>query len=203
MRVTLINGSPKSDNSASGVIINELVRLLRTQVDVNTIKAMNYIGHYDDIIRDTLVLVFPLYCDGVPSHLLRFMEQMYSHCQSCADKPAVYAVINAGFFEGIQCKPAMDIVKNWANRTGLVWSGGVGIGGGGMIADVQKVPFGKGPKKSIGKALDELARHIAEGNSMPAKYVNHNFPRFLYRWLAHHGWKSQAKKNGTTLGKAY
>ena len=39
--------------------------------------------------------------------------------------------MNCGFYEGIQAEFALDILRNWSLKTGLIWSGGIGIGGGG------------------------------------------------------------------------
>ena len=75
----------------------------------------------------------PLYVDGVPSHVLRFMEEMETFCRENGLKFRVYCIANNGFIEGKQNEPLMQVFEHFCTRAGLVWGGGVGIGGGVML----------------------------------------------------------------------
>lgn len=82
MKITLINGSPKVKDSASGLILNELKIFLNNSEDEAerniSISEYNFRKNKLDsavieevVTSDILVFIFPLYVDGVPSHLLR------------------------------------------------------------------------------------------------------------------------------------
>ncbi len=93
-------------------------------------------------LRDAQAVVFglPLYVDGVPSHVLRFMEEMETFCRENGLKLSVYCVANNGFIEGKQNEPLMRVFENFCVRARLVWGGGVGIGGGVML-NVTRILF--------------------------------------------------------------
>jgi len=86
------------------------------------------------------VLGLPLYVDGVPSHVLRFMGEMETFCRENGLKFSVYCVANNGFIEGKQNEPLMQVFGHFCTRAGLVWGGGVGIGGGVML-NVTRILF--------------------------------------------------------------
>ncbi len=89
---------------------------------------------------DAVVFCLPLYVDGVPSHVLRFMEEMEERCVRGGLHPRVYCVANNGFIEGRQNEPLMRVFENFCARAGLFWGGGVGIGGGVML-NVSRILF--------------------------------------------------------------
>ena len=93
-------------------------------------------------LRDADAVVFglPLYVDGVPSHVLRFLEKMEAFCRENGLKLSVYCVANNGFIEGKQNEPLMRTFENFCGRAGLEWGGGVGIGGGVML-NVTRILF--------------------------------------------------------------
>ncbi|HAW69762.1 MAG TPA: hypothetical protein DHD79_09105, partial [Firmicutes bacterium] len=79
---------------------------------------------------DTLVFAFPLYVDGIPSHLLSCLSQMEGYLKPLASKEMrVYAIVNCGFYEGRQNQHALDMMQNWCAKTRLIWGHGLGIGG--------------------------------------------------------------------------
>lgn len=75
MRTTFINGSPKTKNSASAYLLQELKSLLEQDgiivTDYNFNKpslSKEEMAQLKDY--DIFVFSFPLYVDGIPSHLL-------------------------------------------------------------------------------------------------------------------------------------
>jgi hypothetical protein len=86
------------------------------------------------------VFCLPLYVDGVPSHVLRFLEEMEPFCRENGLKINVYCVANNGFIEGKQNEPLMQVFEHFCTRAGLLWGGGVGIGGGVML-NVTRILF--------------------------------------------------------------
>lgn len=142
MKAVLINCSPKKRFCASAYFLF-LQRLLVRGEKVNE-KLRTPADHTRILeqLRDAQAVVFglPLYVDGVPSHVLRFMEEMEVFCRENGLKLNVYCVANNGFIEGKQNEPLMQVFEHFCTRSGLVWGGGVGIGGGVML-NVTRILF--------------------------------------------------------------
>ncbi len=213
MKTALINGSPRVKGSASGILLEDLKAYLQET------EAVDYGFHtaaaakeMTEVLNqaDALVFVFPLYVDGIPGHLLSCLGDL--EAASCKNSRIhVYGIVNCGFYEGIQAEPALQVLKNWCAKAGYVWGGGVGIGGGGGLAQMPKTKSGHGPREPIEKALKALAEAICAGHvqkdqqgqdyrkTVENQYVSVAFPRFLYKLAAQMGWRQMMKANG---GKA-
>ncbi|WP_411677990.1 hypothetical protein [Caproicibacter sp.] len=198
MKIALINASPKLKDSASGVILEELKGLLAEH-------AVTEYGFHTPALpenteelanQDALVFAFPLYVDGIPSHLLNCMAGLEESFRKRENPPTVYAVANCGFYEGIQNRHALRIMRNWCEKSGLVWGRGVGLGGGGMLPGIAGVPPGKGPKKNFSAALRQLAESIHALSGGEDLFTSPNYPRIAYKTAAEIGWRQQAKANG-------
>ncbi|MCR4963102.1 MAG: hypothetical protein K6B40_04400 [Firmicutes bacterium] len=135
MKTVFINCSPKKRFCASAYFLclqrlfvrgEKVDETLRTPADHDRILAQ---------LQDAQAVVFalPLYVDGVPSHVLRFLEKMESCCKEKGLRLSVYCIANNGFIEGKQNEPLMQVFENFCARAGLSWGGGVGIGGGVML----------------------------------------------------------------------
>lgn len=142
MKTVFINGSPKKKFSASAYFLGvqkcfvkgeKVKEVLRTKKDhnriLNTLKA-----------ADAVVFCLPLYVDGVPSHVLSFMKEMESFCIEQHLKLKVYVIANNGYIEGVQSEALLQIFRNFCTKTGLIWGGGIGIGGGVML-NVMRIVF--------------------------------------------------------------
>lgn len=199
MRIALVNGSPKRKNSASAFLLKELSEKLADCVCTEI--SLHARGTATDAVEsalleaDALALAFPLYVDGVPSHLLAELCEMQRLL--AGRKPlSVYAMVNCGFFEGQQAKVALRIVENWCARCGFGWCGGIGIGGGGMLLSLRNVPPGYGPRKPVSEAISCLSEMIRENQTMNNQFVSPAFPRLLYKLAAQSGWREKIRKNG-------
>lgn len=203
MKIALINGSPKSTNSTS----ENILKMVKRQIDqyeifefkIHTPGISTFdMEHMSEC--DILVFAFPLYVDGVPSHLLHCLYKLEDFFINKTDRNIrVYSLVNCGFFEGNQAHLALDIMKNWCEKAGLMWGQGIGIGGGGMIAQQYRIPDGKGPLKNIDKALKDLVNNFLNLKTEGNIFVSPNFPRFAYKIGGHMGWRKQAKANKVKL----
>ncbi len=203
MKIAFINGSPKLKESASGNILEEFKTLVKKNnviVNINLHKPQINDKQKDELYScDTFIFAYPLYVDGIPSHLLYCLKELQEYFITKISKPIrVYAIVNCGFFEGSQNAISIDILKNWSHRAGLLWGQGIGIGGGGMLSFMKNVPLGHGPKKNLGKALNEFANNIIHEKSENSIFISPNFPKFAYKYAAHNGWRLQVKTNGLT-----
>jgi multimeric flavodoxin WrbA len=202
MKIAFIYGSPKTKYSASASLLQELKPFLQQ----DGIAISDYSFNKPSLSKeemeqlkdyDIFVFAFPLYVDGIPSHLLNCLAQLETFLASVKEKDIkVYSMVNCGFYEGHQTKLAIEMMENWCSKAGLKWGQGLGIGGGGMMVMIENVPMGHGPKKSLGKAFRELANNILNGTSQENIFISPNFPRILYKLAAEMEWRKAIKANG-------
>ncbi|MBQ4452601.1 MAG: hypothetical protein II912_09565 [Clostridia bacterium] len=142
MKTVLINCSPKKQFCASAYFLSLQRLFLGGQKVTETLRTPADHGRILQQLRDaqTVVFVLPLYVDGVPSHVLRFMQEMETCCKQNSLRLGVYCVANNGFIEGRQNEPLMQVFEHFCERAGLRWGGGVGIGGGVML-NVTRIVF--------------------------------------------------------------
>ena len=142
MKTVFINCSPKKRSCASAYFLflqrlfvsgEKVTEKLRTKADHERILST-----LDG--AQTVVFCMPLYVDGIPSHVLRFLQRMETYCKENNLHPIVYCIANNGFIEGKQNEPLMQNLAHFCSRAGLAWGGGVGIGGGVML-NVSRILF--------------------------------------------------------------
>lgn len=217
MKIALINGSPKTKASASKSLLDDLKRYFPSQVQI-----MEFAFHTPELSRDVLqelyqadawIFSFPLYVDGIPGQLLSCLVQLeetirQGKATQAENKAAetylekqirVYGIANCGFYEGIQAEYALKILQNWCSKTGYLWGGGIGVGGGGGLAQMPNTESGHGPREPINHALSLLAEKILTSDTTENSYVSVAFPRLLYKMAAQFGWRQLIRANG---GKA-
>ncbi len=165
MKTVFINCSPKKRFCASAYFL-ALQRLFTGGQKVT--EKLRVPADHDRILErlpgaDAVVFCLPLYVDGVPSHVLRFMEKMEAFCRQNSLRLNVYCIANNGFIEGKQNEPLMQVFEHFCARAGLTWGGGVGIGGGVML-NVTRILF----LVDIGLlVLNTLLSVINTGNFFP------------------------------------
>lgn len=172
MKTVFINASPKKRFCASAYFLF-LQRLFVPGKKV-TLKLRTLADH-DQILNelrdaDTVVFGLPLYVDGIPSHVLRFLEKMESFCRENGLHLRVCCIANNGFIEGKQNEPLMQLFENFCARAGLVWGGGVGIGGGVML-NVYRIVY----LVQIGLLLVNILLNLIHTGSFYAQGVLSNF----------------------------
>lgn len=172
MKTVFINASPKKRFCASAYFLF-LQRLFVPGKKV-TLKLRTPADH-DQILNelrdaDTVVFGLPLYVDGIPSHVLRFLEKMESFCWENGLHLRVCCIANNGFIEGKQNEPLMQLFENFCARAGLVWGGGVGIGGGVML-NVYRIVY----LVQIGLLLVNILLNLIHTGSFYARGALSNF----------------------------
>ena len=137
MKILFLNASPKRIFSASQYFL-DLLRIQMAGCETKGIKLSgpNVYGEIFNFFKtiDALVIALPVYVDGVPSHVLKFLAEAEKFCKdnNCCFK--LYVISNCGFFEGRQCKNVLAIMRSFCNAAGLQWGAGVGIGAGEMLS---------------------------------------------------------------------
>ena len=142
MKTVLIDCSPKKRFCASAYFLFLQRLFLGGEKVSEKLRVPADHARILEQLRDAQAVVFatPLYVDGVPSHVLRFLEKMERFCRDKGLKLRVYCIANNGFIEGKQNEPLMQVFEHFCTRAGLVWGGGVGIGGGVML-NVTRILF--------------------------------------------------------------
>ena len=202
MRIALINGSPKAKNSASGTLLEDIKGYFGENTELVEFGFHSPVISCETIealaVSDAWIFAFPLYVDGIPGQLLSCLIQL-EEARIQNPQIRIYGVVNCGFYEGIQAELALQLLQNWCEKSGFLWSGGIGVGGGGGLAMMPKLEPGQGPKAPIDKALESLSELILKKEAQDNQYVSVAFPRFLYKLGAQMGWRQMIKANG---GKA-
>ncbi len=202
MNILLMSGSPKKHGSASRSILLGLEKYISGKAEQAAPGSVITHSHAldADIAEkaagcNALVIAFPLYVDGIPSHLLTVMEKLERSAVISPDT-RIYAIVNCGFYEGEHSEAALEMAKHWCDRCGAVWGGGLGFGGGGGLDMMDNVPMGYGPKKSLGDGLQSIAEDIFDGSGIDCRYAHVDFPAFLYKLGGQSGWVQRAKASG-------
>ena len=195
MKTVYINCSPKKKFCASSYFLflqrlfaggEKVTEKLHTPADYPRIL---------DQLHDAQTVVFgvPLYVDGIPSSVLRFMEAMESFCKENEIHLNVYCIANNGFIEGKQNEPLMQSFEHFCSRAGLTWGGGVGIGGGVML-NVTRILF----IVNIGLLLLNTVLSIARTGENAALLLYFNLGVLFYL-----GRMGHFIRKGTFSGKKY
>ena len=207
MKTVFINGSPKKRFCASAYFLF-LQRLFVPGKKV-TLKLRTP-GDHDRILEelrdaDSVVFSLPLYVDGVPSHVLRFLEKMEAYCKENSLHLRVFTIANNGFIEGKQNEPLMQHFENFCARAGLAWGGGVGIGGGVML-NVYRIVY----LVQMGILLLNIVLNLINTGSFYARgaleYFGENSAIILYLNLGallYIGRLGRSIRKGTCAGKKY
>lgn len=199
MRIALINGSPKINGSASSSLLHDLKRFFFEKAELTEIglheSTVPKKAAQDLMDADIWVFSCPLYVDGIPGHLLSCLMQLEKNGGQ-GREISVYGIVNCGFYEGIQAECALRILRNWCVKAGFIWGGGIGVGGGGGLAQMPTIEGGHGPKAPVEKALELMAEKVLEKETQENRYVSVAFPRYLYKMAAQTGWRQMIRANG-------
>lgn len=118
-KIIIINGSPRASHSNSrqyAAIFQQAMGENFPVYDAITKKPEEAFRAVEQ--ASDLLLVFPLYADGVPAVLLRFLKELENH----AETPRVlrvHVLVNCGFLEPEQNTPLWKLSACFVRRTDL------------------------------------------------------------------------------------
>ena len=129
---TLINGSQKNQVSNSRYFLDYISNYLDDYTTYD-LKHSKFEDIINSIIKsNTIVLAFPLYVDSPNTITLKLLDYIYDNKIDLSNKK-LYVIINCGFREGIHNITALNIIKNWANKVKIEYTGSILIGAGEIV----------------------------------------------------------------------
>ncbi|XZH93721.1 hypothetical protein ACSXCJ_11925 [Clostridium perfringens] len=188
-RVIIINGSPRAPRSNSKKYGEIFSSYYKGQTDTFNITKNNHkeicskIGEYTDIL-----LVFPLYADGLPVTMLNFLKVLEENPPK--NKPKVSVIINCGFIEPEQNNVCIDMVKLFCKQNTYEFNSVLSIGGGEAILGT---PFKIFVKRKIKKLAKAIYNNTPENLS-----VTMPISKNMYIKASTNYWINYGKRNGIT-----
>lgn len=212
-RVLLLNGSPRGKASVSAAIAAHLEMLLSrrgVQATTTSVEArLREDPKLRELIRevqaaDVVALAVPVYVDSLPAPVTRALEILARERRRAGCPRARFlAVVNCGFPEAVHTETALAICRGFTERANLAWIGGLGIGGGGMLAGKPLAQLGR-RARFVTHALELTADAVARGQEVPdeAQQLVRQLPlpRWLYSRIADWGFRREALRHGA-LGR--
>ena len=188
-RIMILNGSPRAPRSNS----KKYAALFAQACPAETVYREITRGNHGTLCREIegfsdLLLVFPLYADGIPVTLLRFLKALEAAPPS--PRLTVSMMVNCGFLEPGQNDIAVEMVRLFCEKSGCRFGSVLEIGSGEAILET---PFAGMVRRKIGKLADSIARgtHRSWKVTMP-------LPKRWFIRASTAYWESYGKRNGVT-----
>lgn len=208
MNMVLINGSPKGEKSCSKELLEIFKSELEKENNVYEISILDKRIKDEDKFHivsncDNIVIAFPLYVDCLPSTVIKFLEgfEKYTKDNNIKCDSRLYCIVNCGFYEGIQNRQALKVVKNFTQHIDKIkYDGGIGIGTGPFIYGSSSIPWEAKIKASVRKEIDKLIDAIKNDESINKDlFTEANMNKRLYIQAGNFGWISSGFKNKVYL----
>ena len=186
--VMLLNGSPRAPVSNSKRYAQLYLNYCKNAeyfeiTRKNQVELLEKMPEFSDVL-----LIFPLYADGLPVSLLRFLEFWEENPPGKA--PRVSVLINCGFYEPEQNDVAVEMVKLFCRQSGCGFGACLEIGGGEAILDT---PF----KGLAARGIKKLAREVEKGGGAQLR-VKMPITRKMFVNASTGYWTGRGRENGLT-----
>lgn len=187
--ILILNGSPRAPRSNSKRYAALFMNRCKMQCEYQNITRTNHAALCEKMndVSDVL-LVFPLYADGLPVTLLDFLKTL----ETCPPerKPVISMLINCGFFEHHQNDVAVRMVELFCRQNGYRFGSVLKIASGEAILDT---PF----CGLVKRKLEQLAAAIVQGKAR-VLHVSMPLTRGMFVRASTRYWVSYGKKNGVS-----
>lgn len=198
-KVVLLNPSVRYIKGNSAKFLNELNKLLKT--DTETINLQQYTNNFDYLYKklydaSAIVLCMPLYVDGMPSQMIRFLEKYLKEYAGGIKK--IYGLVNMGLYESNQLKNIFAMIKQFSDAMHFEYCGSLGISAGELVGGLMEMmPLQKGPGKDVYDGITQLANSINNNKKMNDIYKGVRIiPRWLFIKIANKSFNLTGKRNG-------
>jgi len=207
---TLFVGSPKpSGNSTSESLARGLAQgLMAGNVACRYVHAVAFASNGARAERalaamrdcDLLVVAAPLYLGGLPSLTMRALELLAPRLAADGSpRPRLAAILNCGYPEAERNRTALRVLREFARHSGLVWAGGVAMGGGGQLAGrpLAEAPLAmRSQQQALATAATDLAAGLPISAAAIAGMAQPLVSARIFRWMAPIRWAVEARKHG-------
>lgn len=188
-KMMILNGSPRAPKSNSKRYAKIFAQYYKEDIQYRNITKTNHKELCDEIqgISD-LLLVFPLYADGIPVTLLNFLKILEQNPPK--QKPMISILINCGFLEYMQNDVAVKMIQLFCKQNGYQMGSVLKIGSGEAILDSPFAIFAKRAIKKLAKSI-YTKQYMTLHTAMP-------LPKKLFVKASTNYWLAYGKRNGTT-----
>jgi len=197
-KVIAVNGSPRGKKSNSMTTLKIIHQELSGEFEWNNISIKsNTVPTKKFLESEILLISYPLYVDGLPSGLIKWLEEYRRIALEAKSVQTVYAAANCGFYEGEQNRHSLKMIEAFAISSRLKWGGGIGIGTGEMITAMKEVPPQAGIRRPVFEIMKKLSNALESESPLAQNlYAHHGFPRILYKVSGEAGWRKKARLQG-------
>lgn len=151
--ILIINASPRAPKSNSKEYAAIFSKMCKRKTDYQNLSKTNHLELCAKAEQfSDLVLVFPLYADGIPVTLLELLKTLEQNPPK--NKPVISVIINCGFLEAEQNDVAVKIIQLFCKQQGYAFGSVLKIGSGEAILST---PF----KFLVSSKMKKLAFSIA------------------------------------------
>ncbi len=188
-KIMMINASPRAPKSNSkqyARIFSENSRLPTEYFELtktNHAELARKMEGFSDVL-----LIFPLYADGIPATLLNFLKSLEEN--SPRHKPAISVLINCGFMEPEQNNVAIQMIQLYCRKFGYPNGSILKVGSGEAILTTPFRFLVKGKIKKLAAAIS-TAKHRELQTTMP-------IPKKVFIRASSTYWENYGKRNGIT-----
>lgn len=189
VEILILNGSPRAPRSNSkryAELFSESCRGQTRYLAVGRDNHQELCGALEGCTD--LLLVFPLYADGIPVPLLHALKAFEE--QPPKRRPTVSVLINCGFYESEQNDAAVDMVRQFCRQAGFPFGSVLEIGSGEAILDTPFRALVRGKIKKLARAI-ETGKHSVLRVTMPIS-------RGMFVKASTKYWIRYGAKNGVT-----
>ena len=183
----IINGSPRAPRSNSKKYADIFHAQWDGPADEYLVTEQKHEKICAGIDRyEHLLFVFPLYADGLPVPLMRFLKVLEQYHGT--KKPAVHVLINCGFLEPEQNVVAVDMMRLFCQKNGYRFGMALCVGSGEAILTT---PFAG----RVARKIRKLAKAVKAGESGVLK-VTMPLPKRIFIRASTGYWLGLGKQNG-------
>lgn len=188
-KILILNGSPRAPRSNSRQYAQLFEKAWPGESEYSAIAKTNHL----ELCRaaeeaSDLLLVFPLYADGIPVMLLDFLKTLEEHPPR--SRPTLSVLINCGFLEPEQNDVAVRMVEVFAKKNGYPFGSVLKIGGGEAILTT---PF----RGLVNARIRKLARAIARGERKVLR-ITMPLTKGMFLRASTSYWIRYGQRNGVT-----
>ncbi len=188
-KIMIINGSPRAPKSNSKQYADLFAKscTIPTQyfniTKNNHLELCNIMGDFTEVL-----LIFPLYADGIPVTLMNFLKTLEQNPPK--QKPRISVLINCGFFEPEQNDIAVKMVRFFCKKQGYPFGSLLRIGGGEAFLTTPLKVF-------VTRKIKKLAIAVSEGKNENLK-VTMPITKKMFVKASTSYWENYGKRNGIT-----